>query len=328
MEYDKAARKIDPQLVGTWPSRAQLHRWLSGNLKGLPYPDHCRILEAMLPGHTAQQLFEVSGTSSRPDIFQRVAQGLSAPAEEDVEWGPSTKSEPASIPTRLAPTNGDVDPVSRGLGQRLLELQKARRLSDEETLLLAGLSGSVVELSMRVQIDIDGEGWAHVAYEHEVLNLTAKPITRIPRELWFRYTKGSLSITPTSNGGRRVAIQRVHDTPTLVKFACQISPAIQPGESAVLGYESEGGQFLDQLYWRQSVQRFTRHLSVQVRHQAAGTLSHCSALEEHPDGSESFASEDLLWDYEDDDIVMSVTRDYLRPNQSVTLRWDVDRATA
>lgn len=56
-EYDKAARQVDPDLQGTYPSRAQLHRWLSGDLKGLPYPDHCRVLEEMFPGWTAQQLF-------------------------------------------------------------------------------------------------------------------------------------------------------------------------------------------------------------------------------------------------------------------------------
>src|SRR5215213_4268224 len=47
-EYDNAAKVIDSDLVGTWPSRAQLHRWLKGDLKGLPYPDHCRVLERML----------------------------------------------------------------------------------------------------------------------------------------------------------------------------------------------------------------------------------------------------------------------------------------
>jgi hypothetical protein len=55
--YDKAARKVDPDLVGTAPSRAQLHRWVSGGLKRLPYTDHCRVLEAMFPEWTADQLF-------------------------------------------------------------------------------------------------------------------------------------------------------------------------------------------------------------------------------------------------------------------------------
>ena len=34
-EYDKAAASIDSSLVGTAPSRAQLHRWQCGELKGL-----------------------------------------------------------------------------------------------------------------------------------------------------------------------------------------------------------------------------------------------------------------------------------------------------
>jgi hypothetical protein len=57
-EYDKAARRIETELAGTYPSRAQLHRWLTGLLRGLPYPDHCRVLEEMFPGWTAAQLFQ------------------------------------------------------------------------------------------------------------------------------------------------------------------------------------------------------------------------------------------------------------------------------
>lgn len=56
-EYDKAAQQVDPDLQGTYPSRAQLHRWLSGDLKGLPYPDHCRVLEEMFPGRPVERLF-------------------------------------------------------------------------------------------------------------------------------------------------------------------------------------------------------------------------------------------------------------------------------
>lgn len=55
--YDDAAREIDRGLVGTAPSRAQLHRWLSGELKRLPYTDHCRVLEQMFPGWRSDQLF-------------------------------------------------------------------------------------------------------------------------------------------------------------------------------------------------------------------------------------------------------------------------------
>jgi hypothetical protein len=57
-EYDKAAARTDPDLKGTYPSRAQLHRWLNGALRGLPYPGHCRVLEEMFPDWTAEQLFQ------------------------------------------------------------------------------------------------------------------------------------------------------------------------------------------------------------------------------------------------------------------------------
>ncbi|MEU8344708.1 DUF5919 domain-containing protein [Spirillospora sp. NPDC048832] len=55
--YNEAAKKISPDLTGTAPSRAQLHRWTSGELKRLPYTDHCRVLEAMFPEWTADELF-------------------------------------------------------------------------------------------------------------------------------------------------------------------------------------------------------------------------------------------------------------------------------
>src|ERR1700721_301367 len=64
-EYDKAARRIDPDLTGRYPSRAQFHRWLTGAVLSLPYADHCRVLEEMFPGWTADQLFQLS-TGERP----------------------------------------------------------------------------------------------------------------------------------------------------------------------------------------------------------------------------------------------------------------------
>ncbi|WP_030451634.1 DUF5919 domain-containing protein [Herbidospora cretacea] len=66
-EYDKAARQLDPCLMGKWPSRAQLNRWLTGELKGLPYADHCRVLEAMFPGTTAAELFSAEA-APRPEV--------------------------------------------------------------------------------------------------------------------------------------------------------------------------------------------------------------------------------------------------------------------
>src|SRR6266571_6255974 len=54
--YQKAARTVDQGLADSAPSRAQFHRWITGGLRGLPYTDHCRVLEHMLDGYTATQL--------------------------------------------------------------------------------------------------------------------------------------------------------------------------------------------------------------------------------------------------------------------------------
>lgn len=56
--YDKAAKSIDPRLVGSAPSKATFYRWLSGDIAKLPYPSHCQVLETMLPGWTAPELFK------------------------------------------------------------------------------------------------------------------------------------------------------------------------------------------------------------------------------------------------------------------------------
>ncbi|MFJ9365198.1 hypothetical protein ACIRRA_12360 [Nocardia sp. NPDC101769] len=83
-EYDKAAARIDPDLVGRGPLKAQFYRWLTGEIKSLPFPDHCRVLEEMLPGYTVDELFapatplvSVQKTGQhlpRPDDRQQVVQ--------------------------------------------------------------------------------------------------------------------------------------------------------------------------------------------------------------------------------------------------------------
>jgi hypothetical protein len=83
------------------------------------------------------------------------------------------------------------------------------------------------------------------------------------------------------------------------------------------------GQFLEDRYWRQTIPRYLRHYTLRVRHRGAGQLLRCGAAEEHPDGSEDSADDALMWDHEGDDVVMTLTRNYLRPNQALTLRWDV-----
>lgn len=56
-EWDRVARGIDPQLVGTWPRHAQFYRWLRGEIRELPYPDACRVLESLFPQHDVKELF-------------------------------------------------------------------------------------------------------------------------------------------------------------------------------------------------------------------------------------------------------------------------------
>lgn len=79
--YDKAARAVDRQLSGSTPSRAQFYRWLTGELRGLPHPDHCRVLEHMLAGYSMQQLFErcPAGSVPAPAIAPAVNNHASAP---------------------------------------------------------------------------------------------------------------------------------------------------------------------------------------------------------------------------------------------------------
>jgi hypothetical protein len=91
-EWDKAAARLDRALIGSYPSRSQLARWLAGDLKGLPYPDACRILEALFPGLTASQLFSVSGST---------AVRLSEPVLSDSVTPPTPASagDPRDVPS-------------------------------------------------------------------------------------------------------------------------------------------------------------------------------------------------------------------------------------
>ncbi|MGW5385613.1 DUF5919 domain-containing protein [Nocardia sp. NPDC003963] len=64
-EYDRHALKIDPVIVGCGPKKAQFYRWLSGDIAGLPYPHHRRILQAMFPGRSIEELFDQDGSGPR-----------------------------------------------------------------------------------------------------------------------------------------------------------------------------------------------------------------------------------------------------------------------
>lgn len=344
-EYERVARDLDRHLQGTFPSAAQYYRWLSGKLKGgLPYPDACRVLEAMFPEWSAEALFQpcpddlLNSYDPRKEetsrLFNLIDSRLYSSNTLSVDWGPSNVTEleayrfPASIaslPAALSDHGADeADSTTKLIARRLITLQQTLRLSQHETRQLGALTGNIIDLDLSVNIDIPKDGWARVTYKHHILNMTNSPIARIQRELWFEHTRApALTIHALQENQSKTTIHRTHDTQNLAKFACQLSPAVQPGESRAFEFWCEGGRFISDHYWRQAFPRFARRFTLTLRHKGVNPLVGCSAIEELPDGSEKSATEQLVWDYEGDDVVLVLTRDYLRPNQAVTLRWEV-----
>lgn len=278
-----------------------------------------------------------SESSQRPHsgdasgLVQVIEKRLDEPQADNIDWGPAEHRSPllrgSLVAAVSAPDTKGLSDNARQLAHRLLELKQLRRLDDRETRQLAGLAGCMVELSETLEIDIDSSGDAHLAYHLDLLNLSSKPLTRVVRELWFEVTGGPLVIIPAQDCERRVAIQRIHDTNNLSKFAFQISPPLRPGECARVGYTCDGGGFGERHYWRQAMPRYTRQYTLRVRQQKVQLIS-CTASEEYPDGSETSANDSLTWDYIEGDVILTLTRDYLSPNQAVTLRWEVTRESA
>ncbi len=85
--YDDAARRVNSTLVGTYPAERQFYRWVSGDMIGLPYSDHCSVLEAMFPGYTADQLFEP---------YEPAADELAAATHHQQEQEMTTLGTPAA----------------------------------------------------------------------------------------------------------------------------------------------------------------------------------------------------------------------------------------
>lgn len=79
-EYDRVAQRVDPGMQGGYPSKTTFYRWLSGDLLTLPYPGHCRILEAMLPGWSADDLFKARSCADAPAPTRSVNNGVTNPS--------------------------------------------------------------------------------------------------------------------------------------------------------------------------------------------------------------------------------------------------------
>jgi hypothetical protein len=97
--YDKAVRSIDGK-PGSAPSRAQFHRWLTGDLRKLPYTDHCRVLEHMFAGYTASQLFAACPDGVIPEPARQAREGsrsVSPPAAPGVAPGGGTLADVVGV---------------------------------------------------------------------------------------------------------------------------------------------------------------------------------------------------------------------------------------
>lgn len=136
LEYDRAARRIDPELVGTWPSRAQLHRWMSGEMKGLPYPDHCRILEEMFPGWTAAELFAPHPAPDDHPEAPATADG--PPQDPHSAGGLNYRAAEPDINGRTATSHQDWLRTRRLLNQHRMTLARAAAQLYPESIRLAG----------------------------------------------------------------------------------------------------------------------------------------------------------------------------------------------
>jgi len=343
-EYDKVASAVDPTLSGSYPSRAQFHRWITGTVKNLPHAHHRAVLESMFPDWTIEQLFQrcdeetnVQSAAIPGPLPKREMAGflglvdvsLNSPDRPAPSWGPPNKSSTSvtsvahALPSPISAYSVDgLNGLAGQLGKKLIELSRRMRLTDNETRQLANLAGHVVELELDLRIDIKHDGKAQVLYQHDILNLNNSPLTRMPREVWFKHTHEPIGIIPTQHNERRIVIQRIHDAGPLAKFAFKISPPLQPGERTTVRYLCTGGLFTDELYWRQVMPRYTRHYTFSLRHEAIGKLADCVAVIEQPEGNETYVTEGLLWDYDGTDVTVTLTADYLRPGQVAELRWE------
>ncbi|GAA1508450.1 DUF5919 domain-containing protein [Streptomyces synnematoformans] len=66
-EWEKIAAGFDNRLAGSHPGHAQFYRWLKGDLRsGKPRTDSCRVLEAMFPGWSVEELFAPHSRTEDP----------------------------------------------------------------------------------------------------------------------------------------------------------------------------------------------------------------------------------------------------------------------
>ncbi|GAA0490642.1 hypothetical protein Ade02nite_23690 [Paractinoplanes deccanensis] len=140
-EWDRIAGDLDRDLVGSAPSRSQLARWLAGQVKSLPHPDACRVLEAMFPGLTAAQLFTVGRSAAMPTSVERPAVPVTTPT-------PSLAMPASDVPSEAARTQEEHASVDGTLGEEIA-------MSAEEAARFVRQKRGAVDQDVLEQLDAD-----------------------------------------------------------------------------------------------------------------------------------------------------------------------------
>jgi hypothetical protein len=191
--------------------------------------------------------------------------------------------------------------------------------------------GELIDRRLSLDIDVAPDGAVTVNYRQELFNGGSVPFTRLTRELWFEHTAGplviaALPVDEDDPDARNLIIKKIHQSTLNAHYACQVFPAVQPGESATIAYTCTGGRFVDAFYWRQSVLVPTEELRMRLVHHGIRQLTECAGIEERADGSELSVADSIAWNRTDAVVVVELTRRNLAINQAVTLRWDFARA--
>lgn len=170
-EYDKAADRLDGRLVGTWPSRSQFVRWLGGEMKGLPHPDHCRVLESMFDGLSAAQLF-ASAEQSLPRLDDFLPSGTTVTAATAVD------PRPIAVPSVV-----EADGTGRGHGTGALGEEIAMATEDAARFVRRGRGA--VDQDVLDQLNADVRQLA-VDYLSRPPYAMIQPLSRLRREVFDR----------------------------------------------------------------------------------------------------------------------------------------------
>ncbi len=135
-EWDRVARSTDDALTGRYPGRAQYYRWLRGELANKrPYPDACRMLEAIFPGWPVESLFSAYNEAASPRAMAVAA--ATSPAECDANNGDGEREN--ARPER-SPATADLCELLTDYGLNLVRFSSVQK---EEIPLLSDLEREV-----------------------------------------------------------------------------------------------------------------------------------------------------------------------------------------